>query len=226
MYNFGEYKFDNNLNYHIQKSEKVLTSSDVKKTGNKNLNLFFPITSNDVRRDLEAYLNKTIDGKFFWNFEYFQSGEPAGLHTDYEIKPWNNLNDSRIDIGVIIPLSWNCKKPYTVMYDKVSDIPRKLIFRRNELRYKDTDEVFEYRDKWEYDDRVLEYNPRGTLYYRQYADLKLHSAYEWQVGTMLVFDTKRWHSSSWFLSTDDLPDTITEYKRSIIGFGSIDVPRS
>ena len=226
MYNFGVYDFNNNLDYHIQKSEKVLASSEVKTTGNKNLNLFFPIHSLEVRKDLESYLNSKINGNFNWKFEYFQSGEPAGLHTDYEIKPWSETSNCRVDIGVIIPLAWNCKQPYTVMYDKVSDVPRKLTFRKNELRYKDNGEVFEYRDKWEYDDKVLEYNPRGTLYYREYADLKLHSSYEWKTGTMFVFDTRRWHSSSWFLSSDDLPDTITEYKRSIIGFGSVDVPRN
>ena len=40
----------------------------------------------------------------------------------------------------------------------------------------------------------------------------------------MVFDTRRWHSSSWFLTDNKLPDVSTEYKRAIIGFGSTDVP--
>ena len=41
----------------------------------------------------------------------------------------------------------------------------------------------------------------------------------------MIFDTRRWHSSSWFLNEKMLPDVSKEYKRSIIGFASIDVDR-
>ena len=41
----------------------------------------------------------------------------------------------------------------------------------------------------------------------------------------MIFDTKRWHSSSWFLSDNNFPEVSTEYKRAIIGFASIDVDR-
>jgi hypothetical protein len=89
------------------------------------------------------------------------------------------------------------------------------------MRYIDNDEICEYRDKWEYDNEALTYNPKGTEYYKEYADLKVDSVYEWKIGTAMIFDTRRWHSSSWFLKDDSLPDVSTEYKRSIIGFGSI-----
>lgn len=225
MYKFGKYNFNHNLNYHINKSEEVLSHEDVKTTGSKNFNLFFPI-KNDIKKQLESYLNNNIKANLNWNFEYFQSGEPAGLHTDFELTPWNKDIDCRLDVGVIIPLKWNCKQPYTIFYDRVESVPRKLIYRKGEMRYKDTNEVINYRDSWVYDEEVLKYNPKGTQYYREYADLKIKSLYEWEVGSMCVFDTRRWHSSSWFLSTDNLPDISTEFKRSIIGFGSVDVPRN
>lgn len=226
MYNYGEYNFDHNFDYHLEKAIELLSSDKVKKTGSKNFNLFYPISSKNAKTELENYLNDTIGSKLNWNFEYFQSGEPAGLHTDYELTPWNENVDCRIDVGVIIPLEWNCKQPYTVFYDKVQDTPRKLIFRKGEMRYKDTNEVIPYRKDYEYDEESLIYNPKGTEYYKEYADLKVHTAYEWEIDTMFVFDTRRWHSSSWFLSTDTLPEISTEYKRSIIGFGSVDVQRN
>ena len=55
--------------------------------------------------------------------------------------------------------------------------------------------------------------------------MKVHSVYEWKLDTMMVFDTARWHSSSWFLQTDDLTTVSGDYKQSIIGFGSIDIDR-
>ena len=128
-------------------------------------------------------------------------------------------------IGIIIPLEWNSKQPYTVSYNRVSDVPRKLLYRKGEVRYTDNNEIFEYRDKWEFDEEVLKYNPKGTEYYKEYADLKVQSVYEWKVGTAVVFDTSRWHSSSWFLTEKMLPDVSTEYKRSIIGFASVDIDR-
>ena len=49
--------------------------------------------------------------------------------------------------------------------------------------------------------------------------------YEWKLGTAMVFDTARWHSSSWYPISKELLETSTEYKRAIIGFGSTDVPK-
>jgi hypothetical protein len=172
-----------------------------------------------------------------WNFEYFKSGEPAGLHTDYASLPntWrvvdNNLitHDCHIVMGVIIPLEWSCKQPYTVNYDCVSKVPRKMIYRKSEMRYMDNDEVFQYRPDdmrdWWYDDEVLRYNPMHTQYHKEYACLKVHSVYEWKLDTMMVFDTARWHSSSWFLQNNHLTTVSSDYKQSIIGFGSIDIDR-
>ena len=68
------------------------------------------------------------------------------------------------------------------------------------------------------------YNPRGTVFYKEYADLKVHEVYPWKLNTAFFLDTKRWHSSSWWLSENDVPDVSVEWKRCIIGFGAYDIP--
>jgi hypothetical protein len=100
-----------------------------------------------------------------------------------------------------------------------------MLYRKGEMRYTDNDEIFEYRTERVLDPAVAEYNPINTEYSKEYLDLKLHSVYKWDIGSCMIFDTRRWHSSSWFLSEDRVPKTSTEYKRSIIGFASIDVDR-
>lgn len=221
--------------YHLE-SNSLLDSKNVKISGSLGHNRFVS-TPPDTKTYLSAYINNYLNIKLDWNFEYFKSGEPAGLHTDYVSLPntWrmvdNNLitHDCHIVMGVIIPLVWSCNQPYTVNYDRVSDVPRKLIYRKGEMRYMDNDEVFNYRpdneNTWWYDSEVMKYNPPHTQYYKEYACLKVHSVYEWQLGTMMVFDTARWHSSSWFLTDNKLPAESREYKQSIIGFGSIDIDR-
>lgn len=230
---YGSHDVDLDIDKHGIESEAMLHGDNVKTSGMNNLNRFISVPR-DVKSQLSSYVNGKLGTTFDWNFEYFRSGEPAGLHTDYLSVPnsWRPkeegmiTHDCHIVVGVIIPLDWNCKQPYTVSYDRVSEVPRKLMFKRGEMRYVDTDEVVSYRTKWEYDPEVMTYNPMTTQYHKEYADLKLHSVYEWKKGTMLVFDTARWHSSSWYLSTDNIPETSTEYKKSIIGFGSIDVDRN
>jgi hypothetical protein len=229
---FGTYQFDLDINGYDKESNQLLSSDKVKYTGANGVNLFCK-TPIETKQTLTAYLNNAIGIDFDWNFEYFKSSEPAGLHTDYtsfenswKPKEMNVItHDCHLIIGVIIPLDWNCKQPYTINYDRISTVPRKLIYRKGEMRYVDNDDVVDYRTSWEYDVDVLNYNPEGTEYYREYADLKIHSVYEWQKGTMMVFDTARWHSSSWFLSTNKVIKPAVEFKKSIIGFGSIDVIR-
>lgn len=230
---FGVYDTEIDIAWHNQNAERMLNSEAVKFTGANNVNKFCRFTD-DQRAVFSDYLSNKLGMSFDWTMEYFQSSEPAGLHTDYESEEdsWKpkemglTTHDWHLLVGVIIPLEWTCKKqPYTVNYDRVTDTPRKLIYRKGEMRYKDNNEVFPYRDAWNFDPEVLKYNPEDTAYYGEYADLKVHSVYEWKLGTMLVFDTKRWHSSSWFLSTSDVQVPPTEYKRSIIAFGSVDVIR-
>lgn len=231
---YGNNEIDLDMRKYIAESKSVLESANVKMSGTLGHNRFATVPY-DANLYLSAYVNHYLDVKIDWNFEYFKSGEPAGLHTDYTSVPntWRGSNtithDCHIVIGVIIPLEWNCKQPYTINYDYVSNVPRKLMYRKGEMRYLDNNEVFKYRPDttadWWYNDEVLQYNPLHTQYHKEYACLNVHSVYEWKLNTMFVFDTARWHSSSWFLNNDILTSESNEYKKSIIGFGSIDVER-
>jgi len=221
---YGTYDHDLNIIQYKKDADELFNDDSVKYTGAKNFNCFINVPT-DTNTMLSNYFSDKL-GQFDWDFQYFHSGEPVGLHTDYTIV----RNDQerpfrRVDIGIIIPLDWNCKQPYTVNYNRIESTPRKAIFRKGQMRYIDNDEVIDYRTEGLYDEEVAIYNPKNTEYNRLYQDLKVHSVYKWSISTAMVFDTSRWHSSSWFLSDNMLPDVSTEYKRAIIGFGSIDVPR-
>lgn len=228
---YGSHPVDVDLSYYKEQSKLLLDSTNVKLTGSKNFNRFYKLA--DDKKEMFNYLNSVLGFRYDWVFEYFHSGEPAGLHTDLNSIPniWRTdengkpTHDSYTVVGVIIPLEWNCKQPYTVNYDRISHEPKKLLFRKGEMRYKDSNIAIDYRKEWNYDSTVLEYNPKGTEYYKEYADLHVDSVYQWKVGTMMIFDASRWHSSSWFLSSDQLPVVSTEYKRAIIGFGSVDITK-
>ena len=228
---YGSYDIDFDPLQFLSEAHATYENKNAKVSGRNDFNRFNNV-SKETKKYLVDYWNKKFDLDYDWNWEYFHSGEPAGLHTDYLCFPnsWKPnkdqiTHDCYIVLGIIIPLEWTCKQPYTINYDKVSQIPRKLKYKKKEMRYQDNDEIYEYRKDYLYDDEVLKYNPKGTEYYKEYADLKLHSVYKWQVGTAMIFDTRRWHSSSWFLNEKMLPDVSKEYKRSIIGFASIDVDR-
>jgi len=228
---YGSYILDFDPLQYLSEAHTTYASDDAKISGRNDFNRFNNV-SKQTKKELVSYWNKEFDLDYDWTWEYFHSGEPAGLHTDYLSFPnsWKPnkeyiTHDCYVVLGIIIPLEWNCKQPYTINYNMISTVPRKLKFRKGEMRYQDNDEVFEYRKDWEYDQEVLKYNPAGTEYYKEYADLTFHSAYQWEVGTAMVFDTRRWHSSSWFLQDKMLPNISKEYKRSIIGFASIDVDR-
>lgn len=225
MYNFGSHDINIDIEYHKNKFKTILDKSQAKVTGLKGLNLFHSLDKDD-KKFLHEYMNSITGIYNDWNFDYFHSGEPAGLHTDYDTVPWDDTTDCITVVGCIIPLEWNCKQPYTVNYNRKSDVPRKIIYRKGEMRYTDTNEIVPYRNNNKWDDEVLKYNPRSCMYAKEYCDLKIDSVYKWDINTVMLFDAARWHSSSWFLSTDDIPDNHTEYKRAIIGFGSIDVQRN
>jgi len=220
-YKFGSHDILIDFDYHITTCEYVSKTS-TKVSGLKDHNRFGKIKD---KQELVNLVNSiTNDNSLDWNFEYFHSGEPVGLHTDYTTIPWDDEVECQVVCGIIIPLEWNCKQPYTINYNRTQDIPRKLMYRAGEMRYLDNNEIIHYRDKGIHDEESIKYNPKHTFYAGQFKDLLIHSVYQWKVGTCMLFDTKRWHSSSWFLSSDIIPDVSTEYKRSIVGFGSIDVP--
>lgn len=226
---YGTWELDFDPLQFLDEAHSIYNSPDAKRSGLKNHNRFNNV-GKDNKRWLSKYWNEQLGLDFDWTWEYFHSGEPASLHTDYQsfANSWNSsehiTHDCHIVLGIIIPLEWKCIKPYTVMYDKMND-EGKLIYKKGNMRFVDTNEELDYRTEWKYESNVSRYNPPGTLYHKIYADMKLHSVYEWKVGNCVLFDTRRWHSSSWFLTTDDIPDESTEYKRSIIGFASVDIER-
>ena len=220
---YGTYSHELNVDQHNTNAQALFKSNNIKYTGAKNFNYFIDVP-NDVNKTLSNYFSDKL-GHFDWAFQYFHSGEPAGLHTDYTVVPWDDKVECRVDVGVIVPLEWNCKQPYTINYNRAEEFPRKVVFRKGEMRYTDNNEIINYRQENQLDQEVAKYNPGGTEYYKLYYDLKVHSVYKWEQGTAMVFDTRRWHSSSWFLTDNKLPDVSTEYKRAIIGFGSTDVQK-
>ena len=222
---YGSYNINLDINYYKELAREAFLSDKIKYTGKFNLN-YFVDTPKDVNEHIGNYFSNTLGlGKFDWKFQYFHSGEPAGLHTDFTTVPWDDTTDCRVDVGVIIPLEWNCKQPYTINYDRVEHKPRKAIYKDGNMKYTDNGEIINYRHTENLDEEVAKYNPKGTWYHRLYFDLKVESVYEWKLGTAMVFDTARWHSSSWYLSSKELLETSTEYKRAIIGFGSTDIPK-
>jgi hypothetical protein len=240
---FGSYTYDKSVidtEKHKQAFNNILSGPQdgFKRTGGNNLNAFVKVPEQDTLSKYAREVTGLSDSSWYW--EYFHSAEPVGLHTDAKTdyfpkserdKPEPNYTHlDRTVVGIIIPLEWNCKQPYTINYNRThdDDLPRKMIYRKGQMRYIDTDEVFMYRDpdeqEWKFDKEVLKYNPLNSGYVDMYAGLRVHSVYTWTTNTMMIFDTRRWHSSSWFLSTEHIPESIalsTEYKRSIVGFGSV-----
>lgn len=211
------------LEYHKNKFNKLIKNAK-KISGMKKHNRFVKLMKKDHDLFCKMIDNFAVNKGLNWYFEYMHSGEPVGLHSDDDVTYWTDDVECVQTESVIIPLDWNCKQPYTICYDKINPFPRKMIFRKGEMRYTDNGEVFKYRKEWNYDEEVLKYNPRGTVFYKEYADLKVHEVYPWKLNTAFFLDTKRWHSSSWWLSENDVPDVSVEWKRCIIGFGAYDIP--
>jgi hypothetical protein len=235
---YGEYPTISSIDIFKNERLSAFRKSGIKKkSGLKNNNYFAPTTDAENKLLMDE-LNTLLGHRFDWAFEFCHSGEPANLHTDYATVPWDDTTECQVVVGCIIPLSWCCEKPpYTVMYDKVSDIPRKLMFYNGEMIYQDNKEIYSYQQEFPmWDDRIMFHHPKGTEYFRTFGDLRWHSEYEWDRSTMLVFDTKRWHSSNWWAKSTTVKDIKSfimksshcgaEYKESLVGFGSIDVPRN
>ena len=199
-----------------------------KKISGLELNNYFIDISKEDKIFLGNELNKMLDKKFDWNFEFFHSGEPVNLHTDYTTIPWDDETVCHVVVGCIIPLNWNCAKiPYTINYENMQLEPRKMMFRKDDMIYLDTKEAFKYRQEFPmWDKRVLKHHPNGTEYFDTYGDMRWHSEFEWERGRMILFDTRRWHSSSWWTTSSDIIPNSPEYKESLTGFGSVDVPRN
>lgn len=237
----GSHPIDIDIEWHKHALTTAIDSGDCKIRGANDLNRFAKIPDNLRIEELNNILDSRMGIRMDWTWEYFHSGEPAGLHTDYVSETYAHpqepdVNDShtiKIAAGVIIPLEWNTKGcvPYTVNYDRMETTGSKLIYKNGEMRHiKNLEDVVHYRGKdwkfWHYDPEVLKYHPIASGYLTEFAELKVHSAYEWKLGTMMLFDPARWHSSSWFLSSKFIPknyEQAKEYKRAIVGFGTITI---
>ena len=165
---YGSYDIDFDPLQFLSEAHATYENKNAKVSGRNDFNRFNNV-SKETKKYLVDYWNKKFDLDYDWNWEYFHSGEPAGLHTDYLCFPnsWKPnkdqiTHDCYIVLGIIIPLEWTCKQPYTINYDKVSQIPRKLKYKKKEMRYQDNDEIYEYRKDYLYDDEVLKYNPKGV----------------------------------------------------------------
>jgi hypothetical protein len=224
---FGEYPTVSSIDIFKNGIHDFRKSDTKKKSGLKKNNYFAPITDAENKLLMDE-LNALMNYRFDWAFEFFHSGEPANLHTDNATVPWDDETECQVVIGCIIPLAWNCyRHPYTVCFDKISDVPRKLMFCGGNMVYQDNKEIFEYRQEFPmWDKRVMDHHPRGTEYFETHGDLRWHSDYKWDKSTMLVFDASRWHSSNWWAKAGTVSEIDSEYKESLIGFGSIDVPRN
>ena len=89
MIDFGSHKLDWSTDVWRSKAQKAFANKDAKVTGGHNRNLFYKISGED-ETFLSSYFNEKIDEKFDWKFEYFHSGEPASIHTDYDTIPWDD----------------------------------------------------------------------------------------------------------------------------------------
>tara|TARA_R110002153_G_scaffold47638_1_gene134412 strand:+ start:1871 stop:2674 length:804 start_codon:yes stop_codon:yes gene_type:complete len=237
----GSHLIDIDIEWHKRAVTNAIESGDCKIRGANDLNRFAKIPDQSRATELNNILDSMMGIRMDWTWEYFHSGEPAGLHTDYTSETYAHpknpdTKDShtiKIAAGVIIPLEWNTKGcvPYTVNYDRMETSGSKLNYTYGEMRHvKNLQEIVHYRPgdwkDWHWDPEVLKYHPIASRYVTEFAGLKVHSAYTWEKNTMMLFDPARWHSSSWFLSSKHLPasyEQATEYKRAIVGFGTITI---
>lgn len=184
---------------------------------------------------MSEFWNKRFGVKYSWGWEYMNSCEPVGLHNDYTASKVDGGKDYVV-VGIIIPLDFKCGRDalwheklgligkeniYTVFYDRFENEPRKVMFSKGEMRYKDTGEVIDYRKTEMYDWHSLRYNPPETQYFKQFSDLRVSYAHQWVNYSPLIFDTRQWHSSSWYLKGNRVDDNAGEFKRSIIGFAAV-----
>ena len=226
--NWNEYDIDLDLDYWLDASSIAFAEGKIKYTGENSLNIFSRVIHE--KQYLQHYTNELLGCKLDWSYDYFRTGVPVSLHHDYDtvdyIEPTTKkLFKCRIVAGIFIPLSLNSDGDFhTLFYDKVSDIPKKLIWKAGHMRYRDNS-IYEYQSHNNIDKAILNYHPADTPFYKQgqFNNLKLHSVYTWKVGKAAVFNPAQWHSSNWFLKDNNIPTKVSEYKISLIGFGSIDV---
>lgn len=218
---FGQHDIDINLDIWKDKFTKIKKITSPKMSGVHKGNKHYKFLQED-RDILTEKMNNLFDTNLNWFFEFFYATEPVGLHNDYLQQYWDEQSDTRDIAGILIPIEWNCKQPYTIFFDKFSE-GNKLIFRKGEMRDYKTNDVVEYRPTGIVNEEIKKYHPIGSSLHKQFADLKLKEVYAYKKNTAYVFDTRQWHSSSWFLDKLTVEPDRLEYKLIITGFGAIPV---
>ena len=79
---YGSVKLSFDPLKYLQEANSVYESKDAKKSGRNNFNKFNSV-GKQTKEDLVNYWNNQFKLDYDWTWEYFHSGEPAGLHTDY-----------------------------------------------------------------------------------------------------------------------------------------------
>lgn len=217
---FGNQCLDIDLDKWIEKFYKIYKdkSDDFKISGAFKGNTHYKFTLDD-RISFAKDIPFIRDSKLQWFFEFFYATEPVGLHNDYLLTNMSNGDIIRDKIGILIPLEWNSKQPYTLFFDKFTE-DSKLIFRKGEMRHHKTNEVYSYRHSDDIDKEIDFYQPIGSKNRRQYIDLKIVDIFTYKKNYSYVFDTRQWHSGSWFIDNLTGEPEEKKYKLIISGFGS------
>lgn len=218
---FGEYKINIDRKSWLKKYKVYSESTEPKISGMYKGNKHYKIAQDD-RALLSNIINKLCKRKLNWFFEFFYATEPVGLHNDYLQQYWDEESDTRDVSGVLIPIDWSCKQPYTIFFDKFTDTG-KLIYRQGEMRDHKTNEIYHYRDSNVIEKEIDYFHPPRSEFRRQFENLRIDKAYLYQKDTIFIFDTRQWHSSSWFLEDLTVKPYRTEYKLIISGFGALNI---
>ena len=190
------------LDYFNKQIKDIENKPSVRYRGKDNSNIFATL-EDDNKKYLASYLNNLLDINYKWSFSYCYTREPVGIHNDYETRQRN--------MGIIIPLSWECKQPYTFSFDKET-LDGKVVFKQGEMRYLETNNIIDYRTDY-LDEFVKKVIPKNRQ--SMYNGLKVYNTYKWKLHTLFIFEAMRWHSSSWFLEDNKAG----QYKAFINGFG-------
>lgn len=213
----GVFNLENDIDYLVSQFDYYLNTGEKKYRGHNNRNLYIHITS-DLHDLLEQELTSAVGEHLYWNFDFFKSYIPVTLHNDYFVR-----RESEVIVGVIIPLYWSCKQPYTLMFNKFSD--EKCIYFDGMMRHHETGQPWPGQKTWPFTSPnvskdIVKHIPKGTMYYKHFRDIELTEEYKWTTGTGFLFDTKQWHSSSWFVDGRHVDDNDDQFKLSIVGFGA------
>lgn len=186
---------DINFYYHINRVKNINERNNVRETGANGLNKF-SLFDKEETDELQKNINSIFNLNYRWSFNYCHTPDPVGLHNDYI---------ENVKYGVIIPLDWNIEQPYTITFDRETD-NGKILYKNGSAYYKETGKLIEKLSD-SIDPKVAEYIPESR--WHMYKGLNIHNVFEWKIGKVFLFETHRWHTSSWFYG----------YKSFINGFG-------